>query len=162
MSNFDLIDDILTDLEKRVSTPRETREYEKLNSEQIKIKDVLEKRGIRYLIHFTDSKNIPSIKRNGLLSVEMLDKMKVEYTSNDKRRHDHALDYISLSVSGMNSSVYNSFRHSKQSIEHGVAVVIDAAMLYREIDTQRIYCVTNPQSHYKVLQQYFRCMAQLP
>ena len=94
-------------------------------------------------MHFTDAKNIPSIKEKGILSVEELNRINAAYEHNDAFRKDNKPDYISLSVSGMNKYVYRAFRYSARTIEHGVAVVIDAAMLYREIDTHRIYCNTN-------------------
>jgi hypothetical protein len=138
-----MIDGIIADLESRIGEATTTAAEEKLNEEQMRIKELLNTRNIRYLIHFTDAKNIPSIKKKGLLSVSRLCKEGTEHTINDTERHDHAPDFISLSVSGINTSVYNSFLYIKRSIEHGVAVIIDASMLYREINNKRIYCVTN-------------------
>ena len=43
----------------------------------------------------------------------------------------------------MNQFVYKNFRYTRQTIERGVAVVIDARILYEKIDTPRIYCTTN-------------------
>lgn len=114
-----------------------------LSQEQLLIKNFLEERNIFYLIHFTDEKNIPSIKQHGLLSVSQLERQNITYTRNDENRNDHRLDYISLSISGMNEPVYKSFRYGQHTIEHGIAIVINASILYEKIDVPRIYCVTN-------------------
>ena len=144
MDNASKIDSILEELKQKVSVTERTEFTEELFSdEQTALKKILANRRIRYLIHFTDAKNITSIRENGILSVEQLEKRKITYKHNDEYRKDNEPDYISLSISGMNQYVYRSFRYSNQSIEHGVAVVIDAEMLYRELGTHRIYCNTN-------------------
>ena len=142
MDNIIKIDTILEDLRSKVELPK-AEENQPLSEEQVSIKNFLDERRIHYLVHFTDKKNIENIKSKGILSVEQLKSEKTAYVSNDENRKDNEPDYISLSVSGINQYVYKTFRYSNQTIEHGVAVVIDAKMLYREIDTHRIYCNTN-------------------
>ena len=145
MSDHINIDDILADLRKKVGdiVPHPSTEDIHLTDEQLALRTFLRERKIHYLIHFTDAKNIPSIMENGILSVKQLQARGAAHTRNDEYRHDNALDFISLSVSGMNPYVYRSFRHTLSTIEHGVAIVIDADMLYREISAQRTYCITN-------------------
>ena len=142
MDNATKIDYILEDLRSKVELPK-AEENQPLSEEQVSIKNFLDERRIHYLVHFTDKKNIENIKSKGILSVEQLKSENVLYVSNDEKRNDNEPNYISLSVSGINQFVYKKFRYSKQTIEHGVAVVIDAKMLYKEIDTHRIYCLTN-------------------
>jgi hypothetical protein len=142
MDNATKIDYILEDLRSKVELPK-AEENQPLSEEQVSIKNFLDERRIHYLVHFTDKKNIENIKSKGILSVEQLKSENVLYVSNDENRKDNEPDYISLSVSGINQYVYKTFRYSNQTIEHGVAVVIDAKMLYKEIDTPRIYCNTN-------------------
>lgn len=144
MDNSVRIDTIIEDLKSKTGS----RYSEPVNSgtlsvEQLSIKRFLEERGIYYLIHFTDATNVPSIRINGILSVEQLKKRKISYRNNDEYRQDNEPDYISLSISGMNHYLYRTFKYNKQTIEHGVAVVINADILYKEIDTPRIYCNTN-------------------
>lgn len=144
MDNASKIDSILEELKQKVPATELTELVEAdFSDEQIALKSLLKNRRIRYLIHFTDAKNIPSIRENGVLSVEQLEKRRIIYKQNDEYRKDNEPDYISLSVSGMNQYVYRTFRYSNQSIEHGVAVVINAEILYKELNTNRIYCNTN-------------------
>ena len=142
MDNVTRIDAIIEDLKTKVDAPK-AEENQPLSEEQVSIKNFLDERRIHYLVHFTDKKNIENIKSKGILSVEQLKSEKTVYVSNDEKRKDNEPDYISLSISGINQYVYKMFRYSNQTIEHGVAVVIDAKMLYKEIDTPRIYCNTN-------------------
>lgn len=114
-----------------------------LSIEQKAIKKFLDDRGIHYLIHFTDAENVASIKKNGILSVEELKRHHIPFKSNDDARHDNALDYISLSISEMNQFVYRAYRYDRKTIQHGVKVIIDAAILYLEINTPRTYSNTN-------------------
>ena len=74
------LDKIISDLEKKVSKIIiDDNEDIILSEEQKKIKKFLDEHGIRYLIHFTDAKNIPSIKENGILSIEQLKINKLNY-----------------------------------------------------------------------------------
>lgn len=142
MDNAAKIDAILEDLRSRIEPPK-PKSDETLSSAQMELKNFLKERRINYLVHFTDERNINSIKENGILSIKQLNKRQASYVSNDENRNDNKHDYISLSVSGINQPVYKTFRYVKQTLEHGVAVVIDADMLYKEIGTHRIYCSTN-------------------
>ena len=144
MDNSVRIDKIIEDLKQKINyiDPR-VNDKTSLTNEQQQIKNFLDERRIHYLVHFTDAKNIPSIRENGILSVNELGNRSIEYKSNDEYRHDEALDHISLSVSGMNKYLYRAFKNINQTIEHGVAVVINAEMLYKELGTHRFYCNTN-------------------
>ena len=144
MENSIKIDNIIDDLTKRIAPQNVDKENNDfLTEEQLILKSFLEERRIRYLIHFTDEKNVPSIRENGILSVEQLQQLGLTFKANDEDRYDGELDYISLSVSGMNQYLYKTFRYSKQKIKHGVAIVIDSSILYKEISNLRIYCNTN-------------------
>ena len=144
MENSIRIDKIIEDLSQKINHIDLQRfETTVFTQDQLKIKDFLDERRIHYLIHFTDAKNIPSIKQNGILSVKQLGDREMSYDFNDKYRHDKEKDYISLSISGMNQYLYKTFRYNNRTIEHGVAVIINAEMLYKEIGTHRIYCNTN-------------------
>lgn len=150
MDNIQRIDNIIDELKKKIGAIDQAElEEVSLTEEQLEIKSFLDERRIKYLIHFTDAENISSIKEHGILSIEQIAKLLTdeiissEPKVNDLDRYDNELNYISLSVSGMNQFLYKVFRYGKQTIEHGVAIVIDASMLYKEIDTPRIYCNTN-------------------
>ena len=140
----DQLDRIIAELKEAIPsvTYNSTRETD-LSVEQKAIKRFLDERGIHYLIHFTDAENVSSIKKTGILSIEELKRNHIPFKSNDDSRHDNALDYISLSVSEINQFVYKAFRYDRKTIQHGVKVIIDAAILYLEINTPRIYSNTN-------------------
>lgn len=145
MGNDSKIDSIIEGLTVKLGgkTFSQSTEVATLSDEQLEIKNFLDERRIKYLIHFTDSSNIPSIKKFGILSVDEMKMRNLTFNANDKCRQDRQTDYISLSVSRMNDYVYSDFRHGTESIKHGIAVVIDASILYEEISTERYYCNTN-------------------
>ena len=112
-----------------------------LTNAQLEIKAFLEKRNIKYLIHFTDSKNVESIKRHGILSVQQLMNRGIAFSRNDLGRYDNMPDYISLSITNPNEELLSSFR-KKGSILDAKFIYIDASILYLET-TDRRYCYTN-------------------
>lgn len=115
---------------------------EELNSEQKRIKEFLESKNIKYLIHFTDFKNAESIQQNGVLSVQELTSQDKTFYRNDCNRFDNYLNYISLSISKPNMLLLNRFEKN-ESIKKPVYFFIDSSILYKEINTHRIYCQTN-------------------
>jgi hypothetical protein len=88
------------------------------------------------------AENDIEVKANEYFTEE-LKKRGLVYIRNDENRHDNAPDYISLSVSGINKYLYRTFKNINQTIEHGIAVIINPELLYKEINTPRIYCNTN-------------------
>ena len=120
----------------------ETDTLVKLTNAQLEIKSFLEKRNIKHLVHFTDSKNVESIKRHGILSVQQLMDRGMVFRRNDFGRYDNMLDYISLSITNPNLVLLSSYI-SKGTIDDVKVVIIDATILYKEINTPRIYCDRN-------------------
>ena len=114
----------------------------KLTAKQIQIKNFLDARGIKYLLHFTNSDNIESIKEHGILSVDELNRRGLPYSSNDSNRMDRELDYISLSVTSINRQLLGSYLYTDR-IKNVSVIYISASILYEEIDTPRIYCDRN-------------------
>lgn len=112
-----------------------------LTSAQVRIKNFLECRRIKYLLHFTDKRNIASIKKYGLLSVSLLTQKRIAFVANDDARYDGHEDGISLSISEENLYVKRSFVNRYPDREYKT-ICIDASILYRE-PTRRIYCQTN-------------------
>lgn len=115
---------------------------EKLSISQEKIKIFLERRNIKYLIHFTDSRNVESINKNGILSVHEMELRGIKYYSNDPNRFDKQPDYISLSISKHNNYLLDKYKENG-SMNKTSFIIIDSAILYKEINTHRIYCQTN-------------------
>lgn len=112
-----------------------------LTLEQLRVKEFLQRRNIRYLVHFTDKRNIFSIKKFGLLPVSLLMQKQMEFVANDDARYDGHEDGISLSISEENIHVKQAFESRYPDREYQI-IRIDASVLYLE-NTPRIYCQTN-------------------
>ena len=104
------------------------------------IKSFLQERGISELVHFTNIKNIDSIKKYGLLSINKMNEMGIKYYANDKSRYDGYRDAICLSISRVNEPLF--VQYCSKSNDEFVTLYIDASMLYIE-NNKRIYCQTN-------------------
>lgn len=63
-----------------------------------KIREQLNRRGIKSFVHFTRVKNLKSIIKYGICSIEYMDKHGITYIANDNQRLDRRTDSISLSV----------------------------------------------------------------
>jgi hypothetical protein len=124
----------------------ETSRIETLTEEQKKIKNFLESRDIQYLVHFTDTSNIQSIKHYGLLSINELTKRKIHFKQNDLYRMDGFTDFICLSITNLNKMVYWNFKKTDR-IKSTSLVKINASVLYLEINKKRFYCDRNASAN---------------
>ena len=70
---------------------------------------VLEQRKIRKLIHFTDKRNIKTIKKYGLLPITRLKEKNIRYYENDPQRLDNQWGGISISVTSRNSHLLRAY-----------------------------------------------------
>lgn len=125
-----------------IVTPPRTSSVQSLSLKQLQIKNFLDQRGIKYLLHFTSAENIESIKKHGILSVEELNRQGIAFSRNDVNRLDNELDYISLSITSINRQLLGSYIHTGR-IKNVRVVWISASILYEEIDNPRIYCDRN-------------------
>lgn len=105
------------------------------------VQEFITQRGIKKLLHFTAGKNIGSIKKYGILSVAELERRGWYYSLNDSKRLDFKLDYISLSISRINSFVCKRFIENGSLINPYV-IEIDPCVLWQE-NLDKIYCITN-------------------
>ena len=124
---------------------------ENLSDKQIEIKTFLENRGIKYLVHFTDSKNYDSIQKYGICSPKEGKKLglcmpinNIDISSHraDKYMKSTNDDYISLSITEMNEKVLSAFK-ARNKIKQVKRILIDANILWKEINNDRIYCNMN-------------------
>lgn len=129
-------------MENIVQSHSQNKGTKELTQEQQEIKDFLDERNIKYLIHFTDTENIESIKKYGILSVQELKNRNIAFKYNDENRMDNKLDYISLSISTINRWLINNFISSGKLNDPSI-IYIDASILYKEINTHRYYCDRN-------------------
>ena len=123
-----------------------------LTKEQIEIKEFLEEREIRYLIHFTDESKVNSIRKNGICSPKEGEKrgIKIDINNDDTKSAHKAEkymkstpdDYISLTITAMNEKVLSRFKYDHK-IKRPVRILIDASILWKEIEKDRIYCNMN-------------------
>ena len=83
----------------------------------------LQRRGVKYLYHFTCVENLSSILRNGILSVNQLKTKGIRYYYNDPERYDDNLNAISVSVSFPNNKLFYKFREVDWRSNHRWAVL---------------------------------------
>ena len=126
-----------------------------LTEEQVEIKKFLESRGIKYLVHFTDKENYDSIMENGILSVSEGKRRGIELRVKDNRISSNKTfpymksdnqDYISLSVTNVNTDLIRAYRASGR-IKNIIVIYIDASVLWKEIESDRIYCNMNASKY---------------
>lgn len=80
-----------------------------------KIREIISKRGIQSFIHFTRVKNLKSIIKYGICSIEYMDKHGISYVANDNQRLDKRTDSISLSISFPNYlNFYNFYNRENE------------------------------------------------
>lgn len=71
----------------------------------------ISERGISKLIHFTDIRNLASIKLHGLLSIKSLKKNNIPYYFCDEDRHDNMPNATSLSITNRNNFLFNIYKN---------------------------------------------------
>ena len=76
-----------------------------LDADQLLISQVIERRNIRWLCHFTPRSNLENIKQNGLKTRDLLSDW--ETTVTDQARFDQHRNAICLSISKPNSWMFN-------------------------------------------------------
>ena len=132
----------------------EEETVEDLTPAQLEIKQFLENRGIKYLIHFTDESSIASIRENGICSRKEGKRrgIKIRVNDNDVSAHkadkymkSTSDDYISLTITTINEKVLSAYK-ARKGIRNAKCILIDASILWKEIDRDRIYCNMNASS----------------
>jgi superfamily I DNA/RNA helicase len=88
---------------------------------------IIEERGIKELFHFTKKVNLKSILKNGIYSVNYLEKNDIKYIKNDYQRLDDCYNFISLSVSFPNYKML--YQVEKKSSDSYVILSIDPKIL---------------------------------
>ena len=125
---------------KEQAEQAERQRLELLSAERkenwLAFKQVLESNGIRYLYHFTDRRNIPSIKRHGgLLSWNYCEKHKIDIPNpgggNLSRNLDemrNLQDYVRLSFTTEHPMMYVAMKDGR--ISNPVILRIDPSVVY--------------------------------
>ena len=108
------------------------------------VEEQIAARNVRYLCHFTRIENLAGILCHGLLSVNELKRMSVEFNYNDQYRLDHRTDYISLSVAFPNYRLFFKNRSTSQTTESSWVVLILRPSVCWELPV--LFCATNAAS----------------
>ncbi len=102
------------------------------------IKEVIEKRKIPYLLHFTKLKNLESILNKGLLSKSKIDEEGMSVAINDSLRLDYRENAISTSIVFPNYKLFYGFRQIDK--DKWVVLVINPQIL---LDNKVAFCKHN-------------------
>ena len=100
----------------------------------IPIKDTIINRGIDCLIHVTSEKNIESIKNKGILSVDKLEKEKIDFQRNDYQRLDKHTDAICLSVTTPNCYLINEYIKRNPNEKYYVIEIDPIILLNKKVN----------------------------
>ena len=118
-----------------------------MSNEITKIQEIIQRRSIRKLIHFTRTKNLKSIIDNGLLPRSELEKRKIKVDYNDKTRMDKWLDASSLSISKKNSFLFSKFLERTSTNENDWIEILISPNILTDKFGECIYCYTNASNH---------------
>lgn len=100
---------------KKILARYENEFYIKYNDDsgfRENIRDIINKRKIRNLVHFTNIENLESILMNGILSVDDLKEEKLNFKNNDMDRQDGKLNCSCFSVEYPNTFLFDKFRNN--------------------------------------------------
>lgn len=92
----------------------------------MEINEVIRRRNIKSLVHFTRLENLDNILKNGIIPRASLKDN--EYTYNDNYRYDNKLDYSCFSISFPNDKMFYTLRQKNQNTEW-VVIELDTDLL---------------------------------
>lgn len=109
-----------------------------------KIQEIIQKRSIRKLVHFTRLKNLESIYKYGILTRDQIEKEEIQVEFNDNWRRDAWLKTSSFSVTKKNSYLFNVFveRYKTQESDWFEILIRPSILTEREC----IFCDYNAAS----------------
>jgi len=98
------------------------------NSSPHEIQQVVNERGIDYLLHFTRLCNVPGILQHGLYPRSRLDELPHAAVINDRHRFDNRTDSNSLSLGHPNDAMFYKYRQS--TLDDWAVLVIEPSVLW--------------------------------
>ena len=115
-----------------------------MDNHPTEIQEIINKRNIRELIHFTRVKNLKSILSNGILTRKELDEKKIEYAFNDEKRLDGWVNASCISVTKINPFLIPKF-NERYSLKNSdwFQIKIKPSIL---TENECIFCDTNAAS----------------
>ena len=128
-----------------------------LDENQKAIKDFLEERGIKYLVHFTDKKNVPSILKHGILSKNKQKELGI-WINGAFNSNENDSRCVSLSITNHNSK-FEYAKKNRGEIGDVVYVYVRAEILYKD-NTPRFYSPWNAAQYEKAyeLRRFLNCI----
>lgn len=81
------------------------------------------RRGIEYLVHFTNTKNLESILSHGLLNRDYLDNYEYDYEYNDYLRLDNVTESISTSITFPNYKMFWAIRKNNPNEDWAILFI---------------------------------------
>ena len=109
------------------------------------IQEIIKRRNITQLIHFTRKKNIQSILGHGILNIDELKKRNIKYIYNDPERKDGWDFAISLSITNKNSYLYEKFKQRQNLNDKDfVEIKIDPSVL---LESKCFFCDTKAANY---------------
>lgn len=118
---------------------------EKQKKEKESIREVLEMRAIRNLVHFTRIENLESILTKGFIPRVALEKNNISFYWNDSRRREGKTDCTCFSVEFPNSYLFEEFRRRQPNSKWAV-IEVDANVLL-EHNGSKHFCYYNAASN---------------
>lgn len=107
--------------------------FPKIDNAKIKLANMAQARGIKYLVHFTRKENLESIKTRGLRSRQELESTLLPFHYNDNWRGDGFRNAVSLSVTSPNYKMFYNLRQNNKSAEWAV-ILLDACQVLQNCD----------------------------
>ena len=111
---------------------------------ELQFQEIIQKKGILKLVHVTRKDNLKSILKYGILPREQLDKNKIKYFYNDKKRLDGWLNAVCVSVTKLNPHLIKRFSYTyKLDKKDWFQIHIRPTIL---TNIEAIFCETNAAS----------------
>ncbi len=107
-----------------------------------KIREIIDRRKIQHLVHYTRTDNLHSILQNGLIPVSMQQQKKILSVHNDDQRVDSKLDCTSCSITFPNYKLFFSFREHRFPGTRWAIIVVNRAVLFSPSNIA-YFCHTN-------------------
>jgi hypothetical protein len=96
------------------------------------VREEAERRSVRHLVHFTSVDNLRSIFTHGLLSVNCLERSKINYVRNDALRLDGMPDHVSASLTFPNHRMFYKMRMTIPERKWAVLLLNPVVLCTRE------------------------------
>lgn len=129
--------------ERKAEEEYRKREREKLELQKKKytIEEIIAKRGVSSLVHFTRIENLESILELGFIPRIKLEKLRKSYIKNDEERREKMTNCTCFSVMFPNSYLFRKFR--EKNIENKWVVILVDANILLDANFKKFFCYNN-------------------